>query len=101
MVPRVGAWLVLNLGDKSNGQTAETTLSCSVDEFEDSQARARPALMRPLAASDALAVSPRSVARRSRNLVLSPSSRSCSSPNPASSTSDAANTYWHGAPRSA
>ena len=48
----------------------------SVDEFEDSQARARPALMRPLAASDALAVSPRSVARRSRNLVLSPSSRS-------------------------
>ena len=39
-----------------------------VDEFEDSQARARPALLRLFAASDAFAISPRPVARRWRNL---------------------------------
>ena len=82
-------------------QNAQVWEQASVDEFEKVRARGRPALIRPRAPSDAPATPPRLFARRSSNLLALAFPRSRSSPNPASSTSDAANTYWHGPPRSA
>ena len=82
-------------------QNAQVWEQASIDEFEKVRARGWPALIRPRAPSDAPATPPRLFARRSSNLLALAFPRSRSSPNPASSTSDAANTYWHGAPRSA